>query len=114
MWHEHGDLALLALNRPSDLGCCQHKAARSVQHDVERHFVVGHLDRAQDFLRVIDIDVAHQGETQQVHGLLPMDQQDDATVALLLDLGDLALAHRLEISALQNRLKRRNDEEQPE
>ena len=114
MWHEHCDLALVSLNGAGNLGCRKHKAARRMQHDVERHLVVGHLDCAQYFFGVVDVDVAHQGKAQQVHRLLSMDQQDDATGALLLDLGDLACAHRLKIPALQNRLQRRNDEEQPE
>ena len=67
-----------------------------MQNEVERHIVVRHLDGAQHLLGVVDVDVAHEREAEQPHGLLPVHQQDHPRVPLPLELRDLARAHRFE------------------
>ena len=63
MRHENCDLALVSLDGASNLRGSEDQSAGGVQHDVERHFGVRQLDRAQDFLGVVNVDVANQGKT---------------------------------------------------
>ena len=97
--HEHRDLRLVLADRPGDLHGREHEPARRVQDDVERHVVVRHLDCAQNILGVVDVDVAHEREAQQPHGLLPVHQQDHARAPLGFELRDLARAHRIHHAA---------------
>ena len=86
----------------------------SVKDQVDWDVRVGHVDGAEHLLRVVDVDVAEDGEAQQAHRLLTVDQQDDPRAALPLDLRDQPLARGVEVALLDDRLQRRDDEEQPE
>ena len=83
--HEDRHLGLVGLDGPGDLQAGQHQAARRVQHQVDGHVVVGQVDGADDFFGVVDIDVAENGEAEEAHRLLPVDEQDDPAAAPPLD-----------------------------
>jgi hypothetical protein len=102
---EDGDLAAVALERVRDLSGRQHEPARRVDDQVDRVVGVGQLDGAEDLLRVVDVDVAHERKAEEAHGLLAMHERDDARAARLLEplqdaqplrLQDLLPDHRLE------------------
>ena len=112
--HVDGAFGGVLLDRTGDLQGRQHEPARGMEHDVERHVAVGHLDRPQHRLGIVDVDVAHHRKAQKPHRLLAVDEEDHPRVPLLLDLGDLAGAHRLQHALLDDRLQRRDDEEDPE
>jgi hypothetical protein len=84
-----------------------------MQHDVERHASVGHMNGAQDRFRVVQVDVPHQRKTQEAHGLLTVDHQDEAGAALLLDVGDLAPPHGVVEPLGDHRLDGREEKEDP-
>jgi hypothetical protein len=85
-----------------------------VKNHVERYLVVRHLDGAQDFLGVTDVDVARERESQEPHGLLPVHEEYHPGISLLLQLRDLARPHGLEHALTQDRLQGREHEKEPE
>ena len=50
------------------------------------HTPVVPRDGADDLLGVVDVDVAEEGEAEEAHRLLAVDQQDDPAAALPFDL----------------------------
>jgi hypothetical protein len=114
MRHEDGDLGFVVANGLRDLERRQNQPARGVKNHVERHLVVRHLDGAQDFLGVIDVDVARERESQEPHDLLPVHEEYHPGISLLLQLRDLARPHGLEHALTQDRLQGREHEEEPE
>ena len=76
-----------------------------MQHDVERHCGVGQVDGAQEFFRIVHVDVAKHREPQETHCLLAVDQQDDPRAALTFDLADEPLTRCFEKALLENRLE---------
>ena len=78
------------------------------RNDVHRHVGVGHLDRAQDFFRIIDVDVAGDRKAQEAHRFLTMDEQDDTrSSGAPLQLRDPPHSHRVQHSLPEYRLQRR-------
>ena len=69
------------MNCLRDLQRREYESAGGVKDDVERDVVVRHLDRAQHLLRVVDVDVARDGEAQKPHRLLPVHEQNDAGIS---------------------------------
>jgi hypothetical protein len=59
----------------------QHQSARCVQYQIQRHFRVGQLNGTDNFLAVVDINIAYQRKSQQTHRLLPINEQNDARVS---------------------------------
>ena len=114
MRHEDRDLGFVVANGLRDLERRQDQAARRVENHVERHIVVRHLDGAQNILRVVDVDIAGQGKTEESHRLLPVDEQNDPRISLPLQLRDLPRAHGVEHLLTQDGLQRGKDEEKPE
>jgi hypothetical protein len=103
----------------SRTACAIWSAARTnppggVKNHVERYLVVRHLDGAQDFLGVTDVDVARERESQEPHGLLPVHEEYHPGISLLLQLRDLARPHGLEHALTQDRLQGREHEKEPE
>src|ERR1700676_1622953 len=97
-----------------DLQRRQHQAARCMQDYINWHLRIGHADGTQNLLGVIDIDIAKDRETQQSHGLLPMDPPDDSRIALTPQARDSALSRGFKCLLTYDRLYRRRDEEHPE
>ena len=55
---EYRDLCRMRLHRTSDLHSRQHQAAGRMQHEVDRHLRRRFLDRGDDGLGVLQIDVS--------------------------------------------------------
>jgi len=53
-----------------------------MQDHIDGHVLVRHLDGPQDRLGIVDVDIAHQRETEQAQCFLPVDQRDDPALAL--------------------------------
>jgi hypothetical protein len=85
-----------------------------VQNDVQGNVRISQLDRAQHFLGVVHVDIAHHGEAQHPHRLLPVHKQNHARVALLLQGSDLAHPHALQHALPQHGLQSRQHEKDPE
>ena len=65
----------MVANGLRDLERRQNQPAGGVENHVERYLIVRHLDGAQDFLGVTDVDVARERESQEPHGLLPVHEE---------------------------------------
>jgi hypothetical protein len=85
-----------------------------MQDDVEGNVFVRESNGTKHPLGVIHIDIAHDGKAKQPHGLLPMHYEYNAGIPRLLELRDLARAHRIHHALPQHGLQRRQHEEQPE
>src|SRR5437868_856371 len=114
MGHKDRDLALVLTDGLGDLQRCKDKTTRGVEHEIDRHIVVRHLDGAQNLFGIVDVDITCDRKTEEPHGLLPVHQQDNPRFSLTLDLRNLAGSHRLKHLLLQHRLDRREYEENPE
>ena len=106
MRDEDRDLAFAFADGGRDLRRRQDQPSRSVEHEVQRHLGIRHHAGADDVLGIVDVDVAHQRESEQAHRLLPVNEQDDARLALPLEARQQALARVLEKSLLDHRLQR--------
>jgi len=82
---EDGHLGRVLAESERDLLGGQHQPARRVKDQVDRNRFVRELDRAQEVLRVLNVDEPRDRETEEAHRLLAMDQPDHATAALLLE-----------------------------
>ncbi len=114
MRYKYRDLTLVLTDRFCDLQCRKDKTTRRVEHEVERHVVVRHLDGAQNLFGIVDVDIACDGKPEEPHRLLPMHQQDHSRFSLAFEFRDLAHPHGLEHLLLQHRLDRREYEEKPD
>jgi DNA-binding CsgD family transcriptional regulator len=76
-----------------------------VQDDLDPLAGPGLADRAQDALRVVDVDVADHGKAEQRHRLLAVDQGDHGRVAGAGDLDQRQPTSVLEHVALERRLQ---------
>ncbi len=63
----------------------QHQAARRVQDDIYGYGIIRHLDGPDDLLRILDVDVAHEGKAEEAQGLLTVYESDDPAAAFSLD-----------------------------
>ena len=97
-----------------DLERGQYQAPRRVQHDVEGHLGIGEVDRPQDRLGIVHVDVSEDREAQDAHGLLAVHEEDHPGAALALDAGDQASARGLQEPLPEHRLKGGEHEEQPQ
>src|SRR2546425_1581136 len=103
----------MLIERESDLFRGEDQPSRGVQNDVNRHILVGQLNGAEDGLRVLDVDVANQGKSQQAQSLLAMDQRDDTALALVLQEIEQAQPLRLKHALANDRLQGGNDDKDP-
>src|SRR5579875_3292975 len=92
----------------------QDQTAGRMQDEVDRHRWIGQLDRPQDLLRVVNIDVAGDREAKQAHGLLAVDQADDPALPPGLEAAKRAQALPLEPPLADDRLDRTQDKKDPE
>jgi hypothetical protein len=56
--HEDRDFRLVLTDRLRDLQRSKHETARGVQHEVDWHVDVRHLDGAQNVFGIVNVDVA--------------------------------------------------------
>lgn len=110
--HEDRHLPLPMADGMGDLERGQDQSARGMQYDVDRHLRIGQLAGAQDILGIVNVDIPHDRKAEHVHRLLPVDQEDNARAALMLDLRDEPPARAFKKALLQDRLERREDEEE--
>jgi predicted phosphoribosyltransferase len=75
---EYGHLGPVVADSAGDLRSREDEPSWGVQNEVQGHILIGYLDRAQDLLGVIDVNVADEGKAQQPHRLLTVHEQDDA------------------------------------
>src|ERR1700682_3594284 len=114
MRHKDSDITFVLEHSARDLCRSQDKTARRVQYQVERYFRIGQVNGAQNFLAIVDVDVAEQRETQQTHRLLSMHEQDDTRLPLPLDNGDEPFARCFQQTLRDDWLQSREHEKQPE
>jgi len=88
--------------------------SRRVKDEVEGHIGVRHVNRPDDLLRVIDIDVSEDGKTQETHGFLSVNENNNSGTSFLLKRGDKSLPHGHKQWFLHERLYGGKDEEKPE
>jgi hypothetical protein len=58
----------------------QHQSAGGVQDQVDRHLPAGHLDRPDERLGVLDVDVAAEGDPKDRQPLTAVDEGDRSRV----------------------------------
>ena len=78
--HHRSDAPLVVAQRTCNLAGGEHEPARRMEHDLDRLPGRRTTDRAQDTLRVVDVDVPHQRDAEQRDRLLPMYQGDHRRV----------------------------------
>jgi hypothetical protein len=92
----------------------QHQPARGVQHQVDRYLPASELDRADDGLGVVDVEVAAERDREDREPFAAVDQSDRAgAVALLERAQGLGAADR-QHALLDERLQPGQDEERPQ
>jgi hypothetical protein len=94
-----------------DLQRRENQAAGRMEDEIKRNIIVRHLNGAQYFLGVIDVDVARHRKSEKSHRFLSMHEQNDARVSYTLQSSNLACTHRIHYSLLQHRLESREDKE---
>jgi len=109
-----GDLAGVVGECARDLGRGEDQAAGRVEHHLDGAVVRRLADRAQDALGVVDVDIARDREPEQRHCLLPVDERDDGRLPRPGQQPQTPPPCGREVVALQDRLQRREDEEEPE
>ena len=114
MGDKYRDFARPVVDCPSYLECGQHQPSRCVQDQIDRDLWVGQLDGTDDFLGVIDIDIAKDRKPQKAHRFLTMDEHDHPGLAFPLDASDHPLPGRLDHFLAEHRLKSRKHEKNPE
>jgi hypothetical protein len=105
MRHEHRHLGLLLPDGVGDLHGGHYQTAGGVEDEVEGHVVIGHVNGAQDRLRIVEVDAARQRKAEEPHGFLPLDQEDHPRITLTFQGRDLAAAHGILPALPQHRLK---------
>ena len=85
-----------------------------MEHDFDRPVGRRFPDRTQDALRVVDVDVACEGNPEQRDRLLPVDQRDHGRLPLARKRSEALPPPGREHLALHGRLQRGKDEEKPE
>jgi hypothetical protein len=72
----------------SNLHRRQHEATGRVDHEIDRNIFTGLLDRSNDRLGVLEIDVPRHCEAEQATPLPPMDHSDNTRTMRLFDRSD--------------------------
>ncbi len=93
---EDGHFAGMAEEGHGDLLGGDDEATGRVEDDVEGHVLGRHADGAEDILGVVDVDVAHEGEAEDRHRLLAVNEGDGARAAVALETVEHAKARGLE------------------
>ena len=88
-----------------DLQRGQRQSPRRVQDQVDGNVRVGLEDGADDLLRVLHVEEAHQVESEEAHALLAMHQQDHAASALAFDATAEPPTRRFEQAPLRDGLQ---------
>jgi hypothetical protein len=112
--HEHRHLGAVTLQGMGDLVRGQDQPTRRVEDQVDGDGRIGELDRTQQPLRILDVDVAGDREAEEAHRLLAVDQPDGAALALFLELAKEPHPLGLEQALAEHGLQRRDDDEQPQ
>ena len=63
------------------------------------------MNGPENLFRVIDIDIAENGDTQKTHGFLAMHQENDPGAAQFFQAGDQSLPGDVEKFLFQHRLQ---------
>lgn len=90
MGHEDRHLGGVAEEGLGDLLRRKNEATWGVEDEVYGHVLVREADGPQDLLRVVNVDVAGDGDPQKAHRLLAVDEGDDPAFPPPLQLGDLS------------------------
>lgn len=90
MGHEDRHLGGVAEEGLGDLLRRKNEATWGVEDEVYGHVLVREADGPQDLLRVVNVDVAGDGDPQKAHRLLAVDEGDDPAFPLPFQLGDLS------------------------
>jgi len=80
--NDGGDLCRVVGECACDLRGREDEASRRVEQDLDRAIVGRLLDRAQDALGVVDVDIARKRKAQQRERLLAVDECDHRRAAL--------------------------------
>ena len=85
-----------------------------MQDDLDRLSRMGSADRLQHAFGVVDVDVAHERESEEGNRLLTMDQRDDRRVTARCDQAQHPTPRKREQLFLDEGLQRAEDEEDPD
>ncbi len=111
--NEHCDGSLPVRQGMGDLHGGQNKPPRRMNDEVDRGFGIGHLDRTQDLLGVLNVDVAKNGKTEKVHRLLPVDEGNGPRPSGTLEVPERLATGILEHPAGHDRLDHHQNEKKP-
>jgi hypothetical protein len=85
-----------------------------VEDYIDWHIAIRQADSAQDFLGIINVDVADQRKPKETHGLLAMNHRDHPRVPLSFKARESAPARGFQYVLLYYRLQRGRHEKKPE
>ena len=91
-----------------------HPVLEGVEDDLDSLAHRRCVDRTENRLRVVDVDVAHERKAEQRHRLLAMDERDHRHASRARDLLQADASTADEEVPLHRGLQRREDEEEPQ
>src|SRR4029077_4963044 len=95
-WNIDSYFGLMCFQSTGDLHRCQHKAARRMNHEIDRHILRGILDCRDYCLGIFQIDVPGNGEAKKATLLLTMDHRDDMRPVQFFNCADrLCASHNI-------------------